>query len=128
MEKGTTDEVPPVVGLALDLPRPRHSMAAWLAASVRVTRAGLGAAASGLAAVSQGAEQGLATSHASLGATSWVATGRAVLDASSGVAGAASQESSAGMAAAAAETSEAAAGQASQVTDGDNDQSDLLRG
>ena len=57
-----------------------------------------------------------------------MAAGRAGLDASSGVASAASQESSGGMATAAAQTSKAVAGQASQVTDGDDDQSDLLGG
>ncbi|OQU91534.1 hypothetical protein SORBI_3001G200100 [Sorghum bicolor] len=110
MEKGATDKGPPVVEPALDLPRPRHSMAARLVASVRVARVGLGAAASGV-----------------VGAASQ-AVGRTVLDASSGVVGAMSQDSSAKMATAAAQTSEAAAGQALQVTDGDDNQSDLLGG
>ena len=77
MEKGATDKGPPVVEPALDLPRPRHSMAARLVASVRVARVGLGAAASGVVgAASQGTEQGVAAGRASLGATLGVAVGR----------------------------------------------------
>jgi len=147
MEKGATDEVPPVIGTAPKsgstsaAPQhgvlagrecPSHPAGLGAASRLAVGRAGLASgcgAASGLAgATSQGAKQGLAAGHASLGATSGVAAVRMGLDASSGVAGVVSQVSSAGMAVVVAHTSEAAASPASQMIDGDDDQSDLLGG